>query len=73
MTQGRRTTGVPTVFHWLDSKFSLVYKAVMKKEGYKGGVVKHYVPILGSPLGLFKDYDKPFVSSPKTDFPIVAM
>lgn len=70
ITPGRRTTGVPTVFQRPDGKFSLAYKSVMEKEGYKGGAVKHYISLSDSPLGPFKDYDKPFITSPKSDFPI---
>jgi len=67
---GRRTTGVPTVFQRPDGKFSLAYKSVMEKEGFKGGVVKHYISLSDSPVGPFRDYDKPFITSPKSDFPI---
>jgi len=70
ITPGRRTTGVPTVFQRPDGKFSLAYKSVMEKEGFKGGAVKHYISLSDSPLGPFKDYDKPFITSPKSDFPI---
>ena len=70
ITPGRRTTGVPTVFQRPDGKFSLAYKSVMEKEGYKGGAVKHFISLSDSPLGPFKDYEKPFITSPKSDFPI---
>jgi len=70
ITPGRRTTGVPTVFQRPDGKFSLAYKSVMEKEGFKGGAVKHYISLSDSPLGPFKDYEKPFITSPKSDFPI---
>jgi hypothetical protein len=70
ITPGRRTTGVPTVFHRPDGKFSLAYKSVMEKEGYRGGAVKHYISLSDSPLGPFTDHDRPFITSPKSDFPI---
>ncbi len=70
ITPGRRTTGVPTVFQRPDGKFSLAYKSVMEKEGFKGGAVKHFISLSDSPLGPFKDYEKPFITSPKSDFPI---
>ena len=70
ISPGRRTTGVPTVFKRPDGKFSLAYKSVMEKEGFKGGAVKHYISLSDSALGPFKDYDKPFITSPKSDFPI---
>lgn len=70
VTPRRRTTGVPTVFQRPDGKFSLAYKSVMEKEGFKGGAVKHYLSVSHSPLGPFTDYDKPFITSPKSDFPI---
>jgi predicted GH43/DUF377 family glycosyl hydrolase len=70
VTEGRRTTGVPTVFQRPDGKFSLTYKSVMEKPGYRGGAVRHFLALSDSPTGPFRDYDKPFVTSPKTDFPI---
>jgi len=67
---GRRTMGVPTVFLRPDGKFSLAYKSVMVVPGSTKTVVKHFISLSNSPLGPFKDYDKPFITSPKTDFPI---
>lgn len=67
---GKRTTGVPTVFLRPDGEFSMVYKYVVDKPGFKGGPVKHVIATSKSPMGPFIDYDKPFISSPKTDFPI---
>lgn len=70
ITPGRRTSGVPTVFQRPDGKFSLAYKFVTEKEGFKGGPVKHYISLSNSPLGPFKDHNTPFITSPKSDFPI---
>jgi len=68
--EGRRMTATPTVFERPDGKFSMVYKSVAEKEGYRGGAVKHSIALADNPLGPFRDYEKPFITSPKSDFPI---
>ncbi len=67
---GRKTMGVPTVFIRPDGQFSLAYKSVMGNQKTTKTVVKHFIALSKNPLGPFKDYDKPFITSPKTDFPI---
>jgi hypothetical protein len=67
---GRKTMGVPTVFVRPDCQISLAYKSVMGNKKTTKTVVKHFISLSKSPLGPFKDYNKPFITSPKTDFPI---
>lgn len=70
ITEGRKTTGVPTVSKRPDGKFMMVYKSVTDNGTFKGGSVVHHIAIADNPLGPFIDYDKPFISSPKSGFPI---
>lgn len=67
---GRVTTGVPTVSKRADGKFMMVYKSVIDNGTFKGGGVVHHVALADNPLGPFVDYDKPFITSTKSDFPI---
>lgn len=48
----------------------MVYKSVVDNGTFKGGGVVHHVAISDNPLGPFVDYEKPFVMSSKSDFPI---
>jgi len=67
---GRKTMGVPTVFLRPDGQFSIAYKSVMGNQKTTKTIVKHFIALSKNPLGPFKDYNKPFITSPKTDFPI---
>jgi hypothetical protein len=68
--RGRVTTGVPTVCRRADGKYMMVYKSVTDNGTVKGGKVVHHVALADNPLGPFIDYDKPFITSTKSDFPI---
>lgn len=70
ISEGRKTTGVPTVSKRPDGKYMMVYKSVTDNGTFKGGGVVHHVALADHPLGPFVDYDKPFVVSSKSDFPI---
>lgn len=70
ISDGRLTTGVPTVTKRHDGKYMMVYKSVVDNGTFKGGGVVHHVAISDNPLGPFVDYEKPFVMSSKSDFPI---
>ena len=70
IVKGRLTTGVPTVTKRHDGKYMMVYKSVIDNGTFKGGGVVHHVALSDNPLGPFVDYEKPFVVSSKSDFPI---
>lgn len=70
ITEGRMTTGVPTVTKRHDGKFMMVYKSVTDNGSAHGGGVVHHVALADNPLGPFIDYEKPFVVSSASDFPI---
>lgn len=63
-------TAVPTVSERADGGYMLVFKSVVKNPGMKRGVVRHYTALSENPLGPWRRIDKPFIESPKTDFPI---
>lgn len=70
ISEGRMTTGVPTVSKRADGKYMMVYKSVTDNGTVRGGGVVHHVALSDHPLGPFVDYEKPFVVSSKSDFPI---
>jgi len=63
-------TGTPNVIRRLDGKFQMVYKTVTEGPRPFGGSVHHKIAVSDSPLGPFENLPLPFITNPKSHFPI---
>jgi len=68
--EGEVLTSTPTVSARADGGFLMVFKAVKDNGTVKGGGVTHYAALAPTPLGQWTRFDKPFIETPKSAFPI---